>query len=39
MQIFVNNFTGKTIILEVDSFDKIENIKSTIEAKEGIPAN
>ena len=39
MQIFVKTLTGKTITLELKSPSTIEDVKSKIQASEGIPAD
>ncbi len=37
MQIFIKTLTGKTITVEVEASDSVEDVKNKIQEKEGIP--
>jgi ubiquitin len=38
MQLFVKTLTGKTVSVEVEEGESIEDVKAKIAEKEGIPA-
>ena len=39
MQLFVKTLAGKTVSIECEESDKIEDVKAKIEEKEGVPVD
>ena len=39
MNLFIKTLTGKTITLEVDPNDTVENVKQKIHDREGVPVD